>query len=111
MTLNLTNFLWLILLMTAGTVITRCFFFMIGGSRRLPGWVQRSLGYVPPVALAAILAPDLLMAQGLWIEPWQNLRLMAAIAATVFFLLTRHVLGTLVCGMLCYTVLRLWTLA
>jgi branched-subunit amino acid transport protein len=108
MTMPIADFLLLLLLITAGTIITRCFFFMIGGSRRLPGWVQKSLGYVPPVALAAILAPDLLMVQGLWIDPWQNLRLMAAIAATVFFLLTRHVLGTLICGMLCYTALRLW---
>jgi branched-subunit amino acid transport protein len=111
MTMDANDFLLLILLMTAGTVITRCFFFIIGSSRRLPGWIQKSLGYVPPVALAAILAPDLLMAQGVWVEPWQNLRLMAAVAATAFFLLTRHVLGTLVCGMICYTALRLWTFA
>ena len=102
------DFLLLILLMTAGTVITRSFFFMIGGSRRMPGWMQKSLGYVPAVALAAILAPDLLLVQGTLAEPWQNIRLMAAVGATVFFLFTRHVLGTLVFGMLCYTVLRLW---
>lgn len=102
------DYLLLILLMTAGTVITRSFFFMIGGSRRMPGWMQKSLGYVPAVALSAILAPDLLMAQGALIEPWQNIRLMAAVAATVFFLATRHLLGTLVFGMACYTALRLW---
>lgn len=102
------DFLLLILLMTAGTIITRSFFFMIGGSRRMPGWMQKSLGYVPAVALAAILAPDLLMAQGALVEPWQNIRLLAAAAATVFFLMTRHVLGTLVFGMLCYTACRLW---
>lgn len=74
----------------------------------MPGWMQKSLGYVPAVALAAILAPDLLMVQGALVAPWQNLRLMAAVAATVFFLLTRHLLGTLVFGMVCYTALRLW---
>ncbi len=102
------DYLLLILMMTAGTVITRSFFFMIGGSRRMPGWMQKSLGYVPAVALSAILAPDLLMAQGALVEPWQNIRLMAAVAATVFFLATRHLLGTLVFGMACYTALRLW---
>ena len=102
------EFLLLILLMTAGTVITRSFFFMIGGSRRMPGWMQKSLGYVPAVALAAILAPDLLVVQGALVEPWQNIRLLAAVAATVFFLVTRHLLGTLVFGMACYTALRLW---
>lgn len=102
------EFLLLILLMTAGTVITRSFFFMIGGSRRMPGWMQKSLGYVPAVALSAILAPDLLMVQGALVEPWQNIRLMAAVLATACFLITRHLLGTLVFGMVCYTVLRLW---
>ena len=102
------DFLLLIVLMTAGTIITRSFFFMIGGSRRMPGWMQKSLGYVPAVALAAILAPDFLLVQGALVEPWQNIRLMAAVGATAFFLFTRHVLGTLVFGMLCYTALRLW---
>lgn len=101
------HFLLLIVLMTATTVLTRSFFFMIGGSRRMPGWLQKSLGYVPAVALAAILAPDLLMANGVLVEPWLNIRLLAAVAATGFFLYSRHLLGTLVFGMVCYTVLRL----
>ena len=108
MSYDLWDFLLLIVLMTVGTVVTRSFFFMIGGSRRMPGWMQKSLGYVPAVALAAILAPDLLMVQGALVEPWQNIRLIASIAATAFFLFTRHLLGTLVFGMVCYTALRLW---
>ena len=101
------HFLLLILLMAVTTVATRSFFFLIGGSRRMPGWMQKSLGYVPAVALSAILAPDLLMAEGALVTPWQNIRLLAAVAATGFFLYTRHLLGTLVFGMVCYTVLRL----
>jgi len=94
MNLNAWEYLLLIVLMAATTVITRSFFFMVGGSRRMPGWMQKSLGYVPAVALSAILAPDLLMAQGALVE--------------LFFLYTRHLLGTLVFGMVCYTALRLW---
>lgn len=101
------HYLLLIALMTLTTVVTRSFFFMIGGSRRMPGWLQKSLGYVPAVALSAILAPDLLLSGGVLVEPWQNIRLLAAVAATAFFLYTRHLLGTLVFGMVCYTVLRL----
>ncbi len=101
------HYLLLIGLMTLTTVVTRSFFFMIGGSRRMPGWLQKSLGYVPAVALSAILAPDLLLSGGVVVEPWQNIRLLAAVAATAFFLATRHLLGTLVFGMVCYTVLRL----
>ena len=101
------DYLLLIGLMTLTTVVTRSFFFMIGGSRRMPGWLQKSLGYVPAVALSAILAPDLLLSGGVLVEPWQNIRLLAAVAATAFFLATRHLLGTLVFGMVCYTGLRL----
>ena len=101
------HYLLLIALMTLTTVVTRSFFFMIGGSRRMPGWLQKSLGYVPAVALSAILAPDLLLSGGALVEPWQNIRLLAAVAATGFFLYTRHLLGTLVFGMVCYTALRL----
>lgn len=101
------HYLLLIALMTLTTVVTRSFFFMIGGSRRMPGWLQKSLGYVPAVALSAILAPDLLLSGGVLVEPWQNIRLLAAVAATAFFLTTRHLLGTLVFGMVCYTALRL----
>ena len=101
------EFLLLVVLMGATTVLTRSFFFMIGGSRRMPAWLQKSLAYVPAVALSAILAPDLLLVDGAAIEPWQNIKLLAAVAATTFFLFTRHLLGTLVFGMVCYTALRL----
>lgn len=107
MNLDTWEYLLLIVLMAATTVFTRAFFFMVGGSRRMPGWMQKSLGYVPAVALSAILAPDLLMQQGAVIVPWQNIKLLAAVAATGFFLYTRHLLGTLVFGMVCYTLLRL----
>jgi branched-subunit amino acid transport protein len=101
------DYLLLIGLVTLTTVVTRSFFFMLGGSRRMPGWLQKSLGYVPAVALSAILAPDLLLSGGVLVEPWENIRLLAAAAATAFFLATRHLLGTLVFGMVCYTALRL----
>jgi branched-subunit amino acid transport protein len=108
MNLSFGEYLWLLLLMTATTIVTRSFFFMVGGGRRMPGWVQRSLPHVPAVALAAIIAPDLLTVQGTLVEPWLNIKLIAAAFATVFFLITRHMLGTLVVGMLCFTALRVW---
>jgi branched-subunit amino acid transport protein len=101
------EYLLLIGLMTATTVITRSFFFMHRGASKMPGWLQQALTYVPAVALSAILAPDLLMLNGVLVTPWSNIRLLAAIAATVFFLWTRHLLGTLAFGMAVFTLLRL----
>ncbi len=101
------DYLLLIVLMTATTVITRSFFFMHRGASKMPGWLQQALGYVPAVALSAILAPDLLLLNGAFVAPWTNIRLLAAIAATAFFLFTRHLLGTLAFGMAVFTLLRL----
>ena len=101
------EFLLLIALMTISTVIVRGFFFLFAQSVRMPDWLQHALGFVPAVALASILAPDLLLPGGEWVEPWKNMRLLAGIAAVLFFLKTRHLLGTLVFGMAVFTLLRL----
>ncbi len=101
------EYLLLIVLMTAANVLTRSFFFMHRGAANMPGWLQQALTYVPAVALSAILAPDLLMLNGAFVAPWTNIRLLAAVAATVFFLWTRHMLATLAFGMTVFTVLRL----
>ena len=108
MNLSLLEYLCLLVLMTAGTLLTRSLFFMVGGAHRMPDWLQRSLSHVPAIALTAIIAPDLLMVQGALIEPWLNIKLISALVATIFFLTTRHMLGTLVVGMLCFTALRVW---
>lgn len=108
MNLSVPEYLWLLVLMTAGTLLTRGLFFMVGGARRMPDWLQRSLSHVPAIALTAIIAPDLLMVQGALVEPWLNIKLISALVATIFFLTTRHMLGTLVVGMLCFTALRVW---
>ncbi len=97
----------LMLLMAATTVVTRSFFFMHRGASKMPAWLQQALTYVPAVALAAILAPDLLMQNGAVVVPWTNIRLLAAVAATLFFLWTRHLLATLAFGMAVFTLLRL----
>jgi branched-subunit amino acid transport protein len=93
-------------MMAATTVLTRGFFFLLAGSR-MPAWLQHALGYVPAVALAAIVAPDLLVSGGAVSLSWTNTKLIAGVAAIAFFLWTRHVLGTLVFGMVVFTLLRL----
>ena len=101
------EFLLLVGLMTIGTVVGRGFFFLFAHSVRMPDWLQHALSFVPAVAMAAILAPDLLLSGGVLVEPWKNIRLLAGVAAVLFFLKTRHMLGTLVFGMACFTLLRL----
>ena len=68
------EFLLLIVLMTLGTVVGRGFFFLFAQSVRMPDWLQHALSFVPAVALAAILAPDLLLSGGVLVEPFVALQ-------------------------------------
>ena len=99
------EYLLLMAMMAATTFLTRGFFFLLAGSH-MPAWLQHALGYVPAVALASIVAPDLLVSDGAVSLSWTNIKLIAGVAAIAFFLWTRHVLATLVFGMIVFTVLR-----
>jgi branched-subunit amino acid transport protein len=100
---------WLtILLLLVATIVTRGSFFLIGHAVKLPPKVQHALRYAPAAALAAIVAPDLLLSSGGTLAlDWTNPKLMAGIGAAVVFLATRHLLGTIVAGMAMFTMLRI----
>ena len=102
--------IWLtIALLTFATVVTRTSFFLLA-SARLPPRVQQALRYAPPAALAAIVIPDLLLNGGSATGSldWTNPRLLAGIGAALFFLATRHLLGTILVGMALFTAFRLF---
>ena len=100
-----------IALLTLNTVITRCFFFLSSKRWSLPGWAARSLNYAPIAALAAVIAPEVVMSQGQLISTWQDARLCAALVGAAYFLTHRHhrqaVLGTMVVGMMVYLPLHI----
>ena len=100
--------IWLtVLLLTVSTLLTRSSFFLLGNRVKLPPKLQHALRYAPAAALAAIVAPDLLVSNGALNLSLMNPKLLSAVAATVFFVSTRHMLGTITVGMGLYTVLRL----
>ncbi|ALE55812.1 AzlD domain-containing protein [Paraburkholderia sp. SIMBA_055] len=99
---------WLAILgMTVVTAVTRAMF-LIGGERTvLPARVQRMLRYAPAAALAAVVLPDVLgTPDGLSFAP-SNHEFYAALAGLGWFLWRRTMLGTIVVGMIVFTVLRL----
>jgi branched-subunit amino acid transport protein len=99
--------IWLTIgLMTIATILTRSSFFLLGHAVKLPPKVQHALRYAPAAALAAIVAPDLLMSDGVLQLSWMNPKLMAGIGAAAFFLMTRRLFGTIVVGMALFTLLR-----
>lgn len=99
---------WLtIVLLTVATILTRSSFFFLGHAVKLPPKVQHALRYAPAAAVAAIVVPDLVLANGALQLTWMNPKLVAGVGAAAFFLATRHLLGTIVVGMALYSLLRI----
>lgn len=90
------------------TVVTRALFLMAGEHVTVPDRLQRALRYAPAAALAAIILPDLMTWQGHFTVALSNYKLVAGVAATLFYLLTRKMVGMIAVGMAVYTALRLF---
>jgi branched-subunit amino acid transport protein len=93
--------------MAAVTIVTRAFFLMAGEHVTVPDRIQRALRYAPAAALAAIILPDLMTWHGHFTFALTNFKLLAAVAAALFYLATRRMVGMIAVGMVVYTALRL----
>ena len=88
------------------TMATRGFFLFPQRDLPLPDWLKQGLRYAPLAALAAVVAPELVMTQGHLITTLQDARLPATLAATGYFFWRRDILGTIVIGTLVMVALR-----
>jgi branched-subunit amino acid transport protein len=94
--------------MTLVTAATRAFF-LLGGERAvLPERIQRALRYAPAAALVAVVLPDVLQTPHGLSFALSNHAFYGTLAGLAWFLWRRSMLGTIVVGMLAYTLLRLW---
>lgn len=102
---------WWTLAVIAGlsvvTVVARSFFFISDKSWTLPHWAQRGLQYAPIAALAAVVVPEVVMAQGQLVATWQDARLYAAAAGAAAYYWRRDVLVTIIAGMAVYLPLHI----
>lgn len=96
-----------IILLTVATILTRSSFFLLGNAVKFPPAVQHALRYAPAAALAAIVAPDLLLSGGTVTVSLANPKLLAGVGAALFFVATGRMLGTIVVGMGLFTLIRL----
>ena len=100
-----------IVAMVAITVITRGFFFMSDKDWTLPHWAQRGLQYAPIAALAAVIAPDLVLTDGVIAHLLTDARTWGGLAAALFYFWRRHwsfaLVGAIAVGMAVYLPLRL----
>jgi len=88
------------------TVATRGFFLYPERELPLPAWLKQGLRYAPLAALAAVIAPEIVMQQGHLITTVKDARLYATLAATVYFFWRRGILGTIVTGTVVMVALR-----
>ena len=89
------------------TVVTRAFFMIPEREVPMPEWFKRGLQYAPLAALAAVIAPEIVMHQGTLITSLADARLPAVLCATLYFFWKRGILGTIVVGMAVYLPLHI----
>ncbi len=102
---------WELALAMAGlaliTLVSRAFFMIPERELPLPAWFKRGLKYAPLAALTAVIAPEVLMSQGVLISTWQDARLPAVLCACAYYFWRRGILGTIVVGMWVYLPLHI----
>ena len=89
------------------TLLTRAFFLIPERELPLPSWLKRGLKYAPLAALAAVIAPEIVMSNGQLISTLADARLPAVVAALVYFFYKRSILGTIALGMAIYLPLHI----
>jgi branched-subunit amino acid transport protein len=84
--------------MAAIALLSRAFFMLPEQELPMPKWLREGLRYAPIAALAAVVAPELVMSQGHLIDTWRDARIFGALAGLMFYAWKRSLFGTIVCG-------------
>lgn len=89
------------------TVVTRAFFLIPRRDLPLPEWLRRGLRYAPLGAMAAVVAPEIVISQGELISTWRDARLFAVATSTAYYFWRRDILGTILAGTAVMLALRI----
>ena len=84
--------------MAAITLVCRAFFMLPKEELPMPHWLREGLRYAPTAALAAVVAPELVLTHGHFIETWRDARIFGALAGLAFYAWRGSLFGTIVCG-------------
>jgi len=75
-----------------------------------PPLVQKALRFVPVAVLSALAAPMVLIANGEWFISIENAALVGSLLALLVAFKTRHLLLTIVIGMIAFLAVRVFWL-
>ena len=89
------------------TLLTRGFFILPSRELPMPEWLREGLRFAPIGALAAVIAPELVMSQGRLIGSWLDARLFGSAAAVAWYMWRRDMLSTIVVGTAVMLMLRI----
>ena len=84
--------------MAAITLLCRVSFMWSKEDLPMPQWLREGLRYAPTAALAAVVAPELVLTQGHLIDTWRDARVFGAVAGLAFYAWRQSLFGTIVCG-------------
>jgi branched-subunit amino acid transport protein len=92
--------IWLVILgVSACTFLLRASFIVFADPHKFPRRFRQALTFVPPAVLAAIVAPGLLLPQGVLDMGPGNPRLVAGLVAIAIGARTRNALAAIASGM------------
>jgi branched-subunit amino acid transport protein len=102
---------WRILAIIAGaaavTFVPRVLPLMVLSRIQLPNWVLRWLTHVPIAVMAALVGQELLLSDGK-LQLFSNVELPVALITFLVAIKTRSLLGTVVVGIVCTMLARMW---
>jgi branched-subunit amino acid transport protein len=84
--------------MASITLLCRAVFLLPKDDLPMPRWLREGLRHAPIAALAAVVAPELLLTQGHLVDTWRDARIFGALAGLAFYAWRRSLFGTIVCG-------------
>ena len=76
----------------------RCFFLLSEEDLPMPHWLREGLRYAPIAALAAVVAPEMVMTQGHLVDTWRDARIFGGLAGLAYYAWRGSLFGTIVCG-------------
>lgn len=84
--------------MAAVTLLCRAFFLLPQQELPMPRWLREGLRYAPVAALAAVVAPEVVMTQGHLVHTLRDARIFGAAVGLAVYVWRRDLLTTIVCG-------------